>query len=297
MPKQIDLDDRILIFTPIGRDGSAVAEFLGRARLQPAVCGALNELEAEIARGAAVVVLGEEGLFGKDIRGLVGRVAEQPPWSDLPFVVLTSHQEQPAVAAWRTKLVADLRNVSLLERPGQTLTLTSTVQAAFRARRRQYEVRALLEARTKAAEELESQVAVRTEELAAANEALRSQMAERARMEESLRQAQKIEAIGRLTGGIAHDFNNLLMVIVGGLETIDKQGDRSRRRRLIEGMRQAAERGSALTRQLLAFSRRSELKPESIDLAFRIGRCANCSIAACAAMSTSQLISSHNSGP
>jgi len=266
-----EVDRRVLIFTPVGRDGPAAAEFIARSGVPAVVCPSLAELEREIAHGAAVVVLAEEGLFGKDIAGLAGLVANQPPWSDLPFVVLTSRLDQASVAAWRVKVVAALQNVALLERPVQTLALTSTVQAAWRARARQYEVRALLRAREEAAQALEAQVESRTAELAAANEALRAQMAERARMEEALRQAQKIEAIGQLTGGVAHDFNNLLMVIVGGLEALERQTDPARRRSLMEGMQQAAQRGSALTRQLLAFSRRSELKPEPIDLTVRIG--------------------------
>ena len=93
---------------------------------------------------------------------------------------------------------------------------------------------------------------------------------ELARAQESLRQSQKIEAIGRLTGGIAHDFNNLLMVITGGLDIVERQADPARRQRLLGGMRQAAQRGAALTRQLLAFSRRQALRPMTIDLAQQI---------------------------
>jgi signal transduction histidine kinase/ActR/RegA family two-component response regulator len=87
-----------------------------------------------------------------------------------------------------------------------------------------------------------------------------------AEAESQLRQAQKIEAIGQLTGGVAHDFNNLLMVILGGLSMIDRPGDPARRTRILEGMRQAAERGASLSRQLLAFARRQPLKPEPVDL-------------------------------
>ena len=266
-----ETDQRVLIFTPIGRDGPATAEFVRRTGLTAVICGSLAELKAELERGAAVVVLAEEALFGKDIGDLGKAVAEQPPWSDLPFVVLTSRQEQPAVGAWRTRLVFELQNVSLLERPVQTITLTSAVRSAYRARTRQYEVRDLLESQLRAAQELEAQVDARTSELTAANEALRSEIARRARVEESLRQSQKIEAIGQLTGGVAHDFNNLLMVIAGGLEMLDRPMDPRRRRRLTDGMHQAAQRGSALTRQLLAFSRRSALKPEAVDLTLQIG--------------------------
>ncbi|MEA3108417.1 MAG: hypothetical protein QOI88_3022 [Gammaproteobacteria bacterium] len=87
-----------------------------------------------------------------------------------------------------------------------------------------------------------------------------------AEAEAHLRQAQKIDALGQLTGGVAHDFNNLLMVISGGLSLIERCTDVQRRERIITGMRQAAERGASLSRQLLAFARRQPLKPEPLDL-------------------------------
>src|SRR5579859_604972 len=87
-----------------------------------------------------------------------------------------------------------------------------------------------------------------------------------AETEARLRQAQKIDALGQLTGGVAHDFNNLLMVISGGLSLIERCTDAQRRERIIAGMRQAAERGASLSRQLLAFARRQPLKPEPLDL-------------------------------
>jgi PAS domain S-box-containing protein len=87
-----------------------------------------------------------------------------------------------------------------------------------------------------------------------------------AEAEAHLRQAQKIDALGQLTGGVAHDFNNLLMVISGGLSLIERSADAPRRERIIAGMRQAAERGASLSRQLLAFARRQPLKPEPLDL-------------------------------
>jgi PAS domain S-box-containing protein len=90
---------------------------------------------------------------------------------------------------------------------------------------------------------------------------------ERRAVEERLRQAQKIEAIGQLTGGVAHDFNNLLQVISGGLQLVARGvTDPERKERILKGMRQAVERGSTLSRQLLAFSRRQTLNPEAIDL-------------------------------
>jgi signal transduction histidine kinase/ActR/RegA family two-component response regulator len=266
-----DRDNRVLIFAPIGRDGPASAELFRGASLEAINCRSLPELVAEMAAGVGAVFLAEEGLFGKDTAPLAQWIASQPPWSDLPFVVLTSHREQPAVVAWRRSIVELLRNVSLLERPVQPITLTSAIQSAIRARRRQYEIRALLEAREQTAQELEKLVVERTRELEEANEQLRLEMNERTRVEETLRQAQKIEAIGQLTGGVAHDFNNLLMVISGGLDMLDRQTDPNRRRRLMDGMIQAAQRGASLTKQLLAFSRRQKLRPEPVDVAAQIG--------------------------
>jgi PAS domain S-box-containing protein len=89
--------------------------------------------------------------------------------------------------------------------------------------------------------------------------------------EEALGQAQKMEALGQLTGGIAHDFNNLLQVIVGyvdilaaGLEKPD--ADRARLGRATENIRQAAERATTLTQQLLAFARKQRLEGRSVNL-------------------------------
>jgi nitrogen-specific signal transduction histidine kinase len=84
--------------------------------------------------------------------------------------------------------------------------------------------------------------------------------------EEALRQAQKMEAIGQLTGGVAHDFNNLLTVIVGGLDMLIRRPEQADRvLRLAQAAMTAARRGEQLTQQLLAFSRRQMLRPETLN--------------------------------
>ncbi|MCL4370811.1 MAG: CHASE domain-containing protein [Chloroflexi bacterium] len=90
---------------------------------------------------------------------------------------------------------------------------------------------------------------------------------ERKRLEDQLRQAQKMEAVGRLAGGVAHDFNNLLTVVTGFSELLLQQLEHhDPRRAMVEEISKAGDRGSALTRQLLAFSRRQILAPEVMDL-------------------------------
>jgi PAS domain S-box-containing protein len=82
-----------------------------------------------------------------------------------------------------------------------------------------------------------------------------------------LHEAQKMETIGQLTGGVAHDFNNLLAVILGSLSLLKKGlPDDPRTSRLLDGALQGAERGATLTKRLLAFARRQELKLESIQI-------------------------------
>ncbi|MGN7735254.1 PAS domain S-box protein [Ensifer sp. 22564] len=97
----------------------------------------------------------------------------------------------------------------------------------------------------------------------------------RQRIDEELRQAQKMEAVGQLTGGLAHDFNNLLTVITGNLEMIEARLEDQDLRQLLQEAQAATDDGAKLTAQLLAFGRRQPLAPKLVDVGGLIGNFAN----------------------
>lgn len=118
-------------------------------------------------------------------------------------------------------------------------------------------------------ESLERRVAERTRELARANELLQIEMAEREQAEETLRHAQKMDAIGQLTGGIAHDFNNMLTGVLGALDLMQRRiaaGRYGEIDRYISAAMTSANRAAALTHRLLAFARRQSLNNSAVDV-------------------------------
>lgn len=148
---------------------------------------------------------------------------------------------------------------SYLVQPAEPLELAAAINALLRIRRSEDALRVLNAS-------LDKQVQERTAQLADTNRQLKEEMAQRQKAEAELLQAQKMEAVGQLTGGLAHDFNNLLTAVVGNLDLIRTRATEPRITRLAENAFKAAERGSKLTAQLLAFSRTQKLATGSIDI-------------------------------
>ncbi|HXG12062.1 MAG TPA: ATP-binding protein [Gemmataceae bacterium] len=136
--------ERVLVLAPTGRDGPLACRTLCQAGLAAVLCSNLDELCREVGQGVGTLLLAEEALAPSATRCLVALLAEQPSWSDVPLVVVTNKGGGSYARRRALRTLEPLENVTFLERPVRVMTLVSTVRAALRARRRQYEVRDLL---------------------------------------------------------------------------------------------------------------------------------------------------------
>jgi PAS domain S-box-containing protein len=139
---------RVLILAPVGRDAALTRSVLDSGGVESLVCSDLHELQRNLVAGAGAAVITEEALIGQDTSGLVEWVANQPPWSDFPFIILLELGASAEACSQERDALQKSGNLTLLERPVGTATLVSAVRAALRARGRQYEVHDALEALT-----------------------------------------------------------------------------------------------------------------------------------------------------
>jgi signal transduction histidine kinase/CheY-like chemotaxis protein len=133
-----NLEKRILVLAPTGKDAGLCSSVLAEAGIPCVTCYDILDLAFEIDRGVGGVILAEEAIGDGREEPLLEAVYRQPPWSDLPFMLLTLGGSDPAVSELA---LATLGNVTLLERPMRIAALVSTVRSALRARERQYQIR------------------------------------------------------------------------------------------------------------------------------------------------------------
>ena len=251
--------DRVLVLAPGGRDAALLCGSLEVLEVQAVAADGIGALADALRQGSVgAAIIAEECLTSASLPRLIESIRDQPPWSDLPLIVLT---RRGGVTASNAQVTDLLGNVTTLERPFHPTTLVGAVRAALRSRGRQRAAEALLAERDAAEAELRSlneELERRVEERTAEREAVVAQ----------LHEARKLETLGQLTGGVAHDFNNLLTPIMGGLDILSRKlADDPRATRIAAGAMQSAERARTLVARLLAFGRRQRLQAKSIDLA------------------------------
>ncbi|MFL6590726.1 MAG: ATP-binding protein [Chthoniobacterales bacterium] len=145
--KADDSSGAVLITAPLGKDAVLAAQVLERAGIRAEICSRLQDIAACLDDTTNAIVVAAEALVASDVPSLLDRLERQPPWSDIPLIILTGSGRSDQASRPALEIFGPKANVTLLERPLQAVTLVSTLTAALRARRRQYEVRDLIEQR------------------------------------------------------------------------------------------------------------------------------------------------------
>ena len=167
-------DLRFLVMAPAARDNEITKELLNGAGIEAETFSDIESLLRALGEGAAAVLIAEEHLSGESKAPLSRYLSQQPPWSDVPILILTrpGADSPDSAEAWRT-----LGNVTLLERPTRVTTLVSAAQTAIRARTRQYQIRGHLTDRLKNEQALRSADRRKDEFLATLGHELRNPLA------------------------------------------------------------------------------------------------------------------------
>ncbi|QYD73025.1 response regulator [Paraburkholderia edwinii] len=170
------MEERILIVAPRGRDAEVVQRALSRQGMECTICPDVGQLVAMMDEGAACALIADEALDARALTSLDAWLNAQPPWSDFPFVLLVGNGKK-GVLTMEGRRLEVLGNVMLIERPVSGEALVSAARSALRARRRQYQTRAMIAERAAANAQLLSAARQKDEFLAMLAHELRNPLA------------------------------------------------------------------------------------------------------------------------
>ncbi|MBW3539920.1 MAG: response regulator [Planctomycetes bacterium] len=193
-----DLENRVLVLAPTGRDASTLCDVLDRAGVESTDCATAADLCRQIGRGAAAAVIADEALSDDTVGRLASVLTDQPEWSDFPLVLMTGQREERRIVWTLLEELNGSAHPLLLERPVSTGTLVRTIRTVLQSRRRQYQVRDQLIER----KQLEGELLQKVEALA-----------------ESDRRKERFLAV------LGHELRNPLAAIVNGIRVLPLIGD------------------------------------------------------------------------
>lgn len=223
---------RVAILTPTGKDAQLTAAVLRESEIETAICRDIACVEEAIQEGLGSLLVAEEALGDRKLEALATALCIQPPWSDLPVLLLTRYGADSSLV---NQALQVLNSVTLLERPVRPATLLSVVQTALKARERQYQVRA--------------------------------HILERERFAEVLRDTDRRK--DEFLAMLAHELRNPLAPIRSGLDILAIDSDRHQE--VVKLMQEQMEHVVRLVDDLLDVSRimrnRIELRKERVQLA------------------------------
>jgi signal transduction histidine kinase len=234
-------DERVIIIAPVGQDAEAMARLLDAQGFETQIFNGSDEYSRHIMDRAGALLLTEEALESPEGSLLLDAVKGQPPWSELPLIILTSGGESRRVGLLNLAAAA-AGSVTLLERPISTLTLTRSVQVALRSRRRQYQVRDLVAQLANLNQTLERRVAKRTAEAVQQAQKLRLLSAELSLAEETERR--------RIAEMLHEDLQQLLVAARMQLAALCRTQDAAQREAIAREIADVLERSFKLTKSL-----------------------------------------------
>jgi signal transduction histidine kinase len=233
--------ERVIIVAPVGQDAAAMANVLNAESFQTRVCQSPEECAQQIRGGAGALLVTEEALESSRAVHLFEMLKAQPPWSELPLIILTSGRESRLAESLNLASVA-AGTATLLERPISTRTLVHSVEFALRSRRRQYHVRDLVTQLATLNQTLEQRVAQRTAQAEERAQKLRLLSAQLSLAED--RERRRIAQI------LHDDLQQLLMAVRMYFAVLRKTKGAGERDAVAEEITGMLERSFDLTRSL-----------------------------------------------